>query len=70
MKVKVKADGSVADVDATIKAVNKKAGALLIGGKALNSKDSLIEAGIRDLTLITASTGVSIAYKEKRDLLI
>jgi len=54
-------------IEAQGKAAFVKIGTLLLNGKKLESKQTLLEAGITNGSEVTSAMGAGVKFKEKRD---
>jgi hypothetical protein len=70
MAMKLEITALVSEIESSAKKAFGQCGALLMNGIPVNSKNTLIEAGVTEGSSITAALGAGVRYKEKRDQLI
>jgi hypothetical protein len=70
MAMKLEITALVSEIESSAKKAFSQCGALLMNGIPVNSKNTLIEAGVTEGSSITAALGAGVRYKEKRDQLI
>lgn len=68
LQVKLKLTDPITCLESLAKSAFEKLGPLILDGKTLSNKSTVMEENITDGSMVTSVMGGSIKYKEKRDV--